>query len=80
MKTGTATPYPVFILLADRRIMEKQSTDTAPRGVRKTIGRTTYVVSAHGNEKSNENVKNKLKRMILNDRKALKTLASKGDV
>ena len=77
MKTGTATPYPVFILRADRRIMEKQSTDTAPRGVRTRIGRITYDVSLHGNEKSSENVKNKLKRMILNDRKALKTLGFK---
>ena len=60
--------------------MEKQSTDTAPRGVRKTIGRTTYVVSVHENVKSRENVKNKLKRIILSDRKALKTLAFGDDV
>ena len=60
--------------------MEKDETTTVLRGVRKTIGRTTYVVSVHGNEKSRENVKNKLKRIILNDRKALKTLDSEGDV
>ena len=63
---------PNRLLPADRRIMKKQSTDTALCGVRKTIGHTTYVVSVHGNEKSRENVKNKLKRIILNDRKALR--------
>ena len=80
MKAGTVTPYPVFFLCADRRIMEKNENGTVLRGVRKTIGRTTYVVSVHGNEKSRENVKNKLKRIILSDRKALKTLAFGDDV
>ena len=60
--------------------MEKNESGTVLRGVRKTIGRTTYVVSVHGNEKSRENVKNKLKRIILSDRKALKTLASGSNV
>ena len=54
--------------------MEKEMKNTIASGIRRTIGRTTYVVSVHGNEKSRENVKNKLKRIILNDRKALKTL------
>ena len=60
--------------------MEKNESGAVLHGVRKTIGRTTYVVSVHGNEKSKENVKNKLKRIILSDRKALKTLASGGGV
>ena len=67
-------------MCADRRIMEKEMKNTIASGIRRTIGRTTYVVSVHGNEKSRENVKNKLKRIILSDRKALKTLDSGEDV
>ena len=65
MRTGTATSCPVFFMHADRRFMEKNETATVLRGVRKTIGRTTYVVSVHGNEKSRENVKNKDKYLVI---------------
>ena len=55
--------------------MEKTQTDiNRKRGVRRQIGRATYEVWMYGSENARETVLQKLYRVIMNDRKALKTL------
>lgn len=55
--------------------MEKTQADTnIKRGVRHKIGRATYEVWMYGSENAREKVIQKLYRIIMNDRKALKTL------
>ena len=50
--------------------MEKNNTSVLqgnPVAMRKTIGKTTYLVRVHFNEDAKENMKDKIHRMLTND-------------